>query len=186
MEYPETATSVNAYPEIIFGWKPFYDWQPSTTTRLPRQIKTISKLKVDYDIESDITGTHNLAFDNWICTENTPHPGNIRFEFMIWEDYHNMTPFGDLIDEVTTSNGVYKFYKGEPDWEPAGSNWTYICFQRVSPRTSGIVDVDEILDYLVSHGHVSQDFYLSSLEIGNESANCKGSTIVKKFDVTIQ
>ncbi len=178
---------VNAYPEVINGLKPWYSSVGSTTTYLPKKINEISKLKVNYDIEQYIDdGEYNLAFDNWICSSSSSTPESILFEFMIWEDSQNLTAFGDYQGDIITSNGVYKFYKGEPDWEPPGCNWTYLAFVRVEKRSSGKVDVDELLDYLVNHGIVQPESYLSSIELGNEVGNSKGYTVFKSFAVEIE
>ncbi len=184
-QYPNEASGVNAYPQLIYGWKP---WQPpSTTQNLPKQISTLTTLKVTYDAEvTRNNGDYNLAFDNWINSSPSITPQNILFEFMIWEDTNNLTPFGEFQENVSTTNGTYKFYIGEPDWEPEGSNWTYLCFQRIGYRSQGTVDIDELLSYLVDEGIVSQDDYLASIEFGNEVGNSTGQSIIKAFSVEIE
>ena len=183
-EYPDNARGVNAYPQLIYGFKP---WQPpSTTQKLPRKLADISRLKGRYEAEVDRNdGDYNLAFDNWINASANITPQNIQFEFMIWEDANNLVPFGDFQEVVNTSNGIYRFYMGEPDWEPAGTNWTYLAFQRTSNRSQGVVDIDELLTYLINAGIVSEESYLASLELGNEVGNSTGQTIIKAFEVEI-
>ncbi|MDX9905305.1 MAG: hypothetical protein RBS55_01830, partial [Bacteroidales bacterium] len=137
--FGEDQYGVNAYPEVIFGVKPWYAWQGSTTIHIPKKVGDITSCKVDYDAECFVNdGEYNLAFDNWICHTSTVSPENIRFEFMIWEDSKGLTPFGDLYGQVETTNGTYKLYKGEPDWEPAGCNWTYLAFVKEEKRQSGV------------------------------------------------
>jgi len=183
--YPDNAYGVNAYPQLIYGWKP---WQASSTTeKLPKKISDIAKLKVSYEVETTRNdGDYNLAFDNWINSSSGITPQNILFEFMIWEDANNLLPFGDFQEEVSTTNGTYKFYLGEPDWEPEGSNWTYLAFQRKNYRTNGTVDIDELISYLLAKGIISQDHYLASVELGNEVGNSRGQTIIKKFAVELE
>ena len=152
-----------------------------------KRISDINGLKVTYDTEvSRNDGDYNLAFDNWISASETITPQNILFEFMIWEDTNNLIPFGDYQEDVTTSNGTYKFYMGEPTWEPPGSNWVYLAFQRISNRNKGTVDIDELLFYLINEGIVSQNSYLASIEFGNELGNSTGQTIIKEFNVEIE
>jgi len=183
--FPDDAYGVNAFPQVIYGWKPWS--QKSTTIELPKKISEISKLKVTYDAEVyRNNGDYNLAFDNWINASSSITPGNIQFEFMIWEETNNLIPFGDYVDTVTTTNGVYEFYQGEPDWEPAGSNWTYIAFKRVEQRQKGTVDVDELLSYLIEQNIVPTDSFLASIELGNEVGNSTGYTIIKEFEVEIE
>lgn len=184
-QYPDNAFGVNAYPQFIYGWKP---WQPtSTTSNLPKRISDIRVLKVTYDAEvSRNDGDYNLAFDNWINSSESITPQNILFEFMIWEEANNLIPFGDFQENVTTNNGIYMFYMGEPTWEPAGTNWTYLAFQRIDNRSKGTVDIDELLLYLVNKSIVSPSNYLASIELGNEVGNSTGQTIIKEFNVEIE
>ena len=102
---------------------------------------------------------------------------------MIWEDASTLTPFGDFVETVETSNGSYDFYRGEPDWEPEGSNWTYLAFVRKENRLLGTTDIDELLEYLVGSGVVSDQSYLGSIEFGNEVGNSTGYTLLKKFEI---
>lgn len=184
-QYPNDAFGVNAYPQLIYGWKP---WQPeSTTQELPKQISDLSRLKITYDTETTRNnGDYNLAFDNWINTTSDITPQNISYEFMIWEDANNLVPFGDFQENVITTNGTYKFYMGNPDWEPEGSDWIYLCFQRITNRTQGTVDVDELLVYLVNEGIVPSNHYLGSIEFGNEIGNSTGQTIIKNFNIDLE
>lgn len=185
--YAENQHGVNAYPEVIYGVKPWYADQGSTTIHIPKRIGDITGCKVDYEAECYVDeGEYNLAFDNWICHTSNVTPENIRFEFMIWEDYQGLTAFGDLHGQVTTTHGIYNLYKGEPDWEPAGCNWTYLAFVRTIKRQGGVVDVDEMIQYLISQGILSVDNYLVSLELGNEVGNSSGYTVFKKFVVEVK
>ncbi|MEO1714271.1 MAG: hypothetical protein AAFU60_13135, partial [Bacteroidota bacterium] len=183
--YPNDAYGVNAYPQIIYGWKPWI--ASSTTPKLPLKVGDINRLKVSYAVDvSRNNGSYNLAFDNWINSSSSINPQNIQFEFMIWEDAHNLDPFGEFQGAVTTSNGVYHLYQGEPDWEPPGSNWTYLAFVRQGNRQAGTVDIDELLTYLVEQGIVSAESYLASIEFGNEVGNSTGRTIVQEFVVELE
>ena len=183
--YPDDAHGINAYPELIYGKKPWHN--RSTTSDIPKQIATIERLKVRYKATiSRNQGEYNLAFDNWISSSANSRPEDIQFEFMIWEDAHEIRPFGDYRATVATSQGNYRLYTGEPDWEPAGSNWTYLAFVRENNRTEGIVDIDELLDYLVLNDIVPEDSYLSSIEFGTEVGNSKGYAVIEEFSIDLQ
>lgn len=183
--YPDTAEGINAYPQLIYGKKPWHNG--STTTALPIEIDRIERLKAQYAVAiSRNEGEYNLAFDNWISSAVSSRPEEILFEFMIWEDYHEIIPFGDFIANVVTPNGAYDLYTGEPTWEPEGSNWTYIAFVRTSKRTEGTVDIDLLLQYLVDQAIVPSDSYLSSIEFGTEIGNSKGYAVIKSFDISLE
>lgn len=178
---------VNAYPVIIYGLQPWYSGSRSTTTNLPRKISEISRLVVDYHSKRHVDdGEYNLAFQNWICSSSGASPGSILFEFMVWEDYQNLTPFGNYKGEIMTTNGKYKLYKGEPNWEPSGCNWTYLAFVRVEKRNSGKVSIDELLKYLVNQNIVSSENYLVSIGLGNEVGNSTGYTVFENYNVEIE
>src|SRR5258708_7867107 len=57
------ASKVMAYPEIIFGKKPFN--QSSTSASLPRAISDLSELNVDFSFHTSALGAFNSAFDLW-------------------------------------------------------------------------------------------------------------------------
>lgn len=183
--FPEDAQGVNAYPQLIFGKKPWHN--SSTTSTIPRRIASIERLKVSYKATiARNEGEYNLAFDNWISSSASSNPADILFEFMIWEDAHEIRPFGDYRATVATSQGNYRLYTGEPDWEPAGSNWTYLAFVREKNRTEGVVPIDELLDYLIAHEIVSEDHYLSSIEFGTELGNSEGYAVIEEFAIDLQ
>ena len=183
--YPDTAEGINAYPQLIYGKKPWHNG--STTTALPIEIGQIERLKAQYAVAiSRNEGEYNLAFDNWISSAVSSRPEEILFEFMIWEDYHEIIPFGDFIANVVTPNGAYDLYTGEPTWEPEGTNWTYVAFVRTSKRTEGTVDIDLLLQYLVDQAIVPSDSHLSSIEFGTEIGNSKGYAVIKSFDISLE
>ena len=183
--YPHTAVGINAYPQLIYGKKPWHSG--STTTALPIEIDQIERLKAQYAVAiSRNEGEYNLAFDNWISSAASSRPEEIQFEFMIWEDYHEIIPFGDFIANVVTPNGAYDLYTGEPTWEPEGTNWIYVAFVRTSKRTEGTVDIDLLLQYLVDQGIVPGESYLSSIEFGTEIGNSKGYAVIKSFDINLE
>ena len=183
--YPDIAEGINAYPQLIYGKKPWHSG--STTTALPVEIDQIERLKAQYAVAiSRNEGEYNLAFDNWISSAASSRPEEIQFEFMIWEDYHEIIPFGDFIANVITPNGAYDLYTGEPTWEPEGTNWTYIAFVRTSKRTEGTVDIDLLLQYLVNQDIVPGESYLSSIEFGTEIGNSKGYAVIKSFNISLE
>jgi len=80
--YPDIAEGINAYPQLIYGKKPWHSG--STTTALPVEIDQIERLKAQYAVAiSRNEGEYNLAFDNWISSAASSRPEEIQFEFMI-------------------------------------------------------------------------------------------------------
>lgn len=179
-----TRDGVNAYPEIIYGWKPWFS--RSTTTRLPRPLVECGTLKVDYSIDLQFhrEGSWNLAFDNWITSgPGKPLGTTTKFEMMIWEDRSGIAPFGSPQGTLKTTNGDYTLYVGEPTWEPSGYNWTYLAFVRADGRRAGTVDVGEMIKYLLEKKIVPADHYLASIEFGNEAGNSACAAVIDTFSV---
>ena len=76
--YPDNARGINAYPQIIYGKKPWHE--QSTTPHLPIQIETINQLKVSYDIAiARNEGEYNLAYDLWLTANEAAQPEDIRY-----------------------------------------------------------------------------------------------------------
>jgi len=167
---------VKAYPEIIYGWKPWND--NSTTINLPIQIVNIGQIIVSHDIILHAIGIYNMSFDLWITNSSTPNENNITREVMIWLDKEKLEPGGDFIKRVTIGGEDYDFYK--TDWD-----WTYFAFVKVSPKLKGITKIHEFVNYLIQEGYVSTDEYLASIEIGNEIAEGRGNTIIRRYSIEV-
>jgi hypothetical protein len=179
--------AVYVYPEVIYGLKP---WSAeSTTALLPAKVADAYALRVDYAVATQSAqGSLNLAFDVWITATSASAPEDIRFELMIWEARRDMVPFGSRVDtNVTTSNGSYELYVGEPDWEPPGTNWTYLAFARKESRGAGRVEIGQFLKYLVRNGYAIDPagHYVSSVELGNELGSGSGRTVVTDYRVSL-
>jgi len=177
--WPEPPGGVKAYPEIIFGYKP---WNSSSTTpALPIQLLAISGITAAYDINQTATGSYNLAFDIWLNSKNPPDSGSITREIMIWLDHEGMVPAGNYIDTVTINSEAYAFYMGDVN---TGS-WTYIAFVKQTAEYSGDTKIDLFFDYLVSNGYIADTAYCSSIELGNEVVEGSGSTEFADYSVTV-
>lgn len=87
------------------------------------------------------------------------------------------------METVQTSFGTYDIMMGWMKKPELGTNWNYIAFIRKDKRTSGTVDIKEILEILMRKNYISPDLYLSSIEFGTEILNSKGNILVKKYQV---
>lgn len=180
------ASEVYSYPEIIFGWKPWF--QQSTTVVLPKRLDSIRRLDADFAVETYSIGSGlNLAFDMWITQGAVASLPAIRYELMVWEyEPGGVVPFGDLRATLRTSEGRYLLYQGEPDWEPEGANWTYLAFVREQPRLQGVVPIGEMIEALIQAEIVDPDLYLASIGFGNEIGASSGYTVVHRYDLSIE
>jgi hypothetical protein len=176
--WPEPPGGVMAYPEIIYGRKPWSS--SSTTTYLPRRLSDINTLTVSYDITQTAAGSHNLSFDIWLNDADPPTPDNITREIMIWLDHAVMGPAGTYQGPVTIDGEAYVFYMGSV----GTGTWTYIAFVKQTPELSGDTNVKLFFDYLVSIDAVEDTEYCSAVEIGNEVVSGSGRTEFSSYTVT--
>jgi len=169
-----------AYPEIIFGWKP---WSPeSTTAQLPRRVKNIGACVVTYDIDMKKDGVGNLAFDLWLTRKAVPAEDNISMELMIWLENTGQQPDGSYMGIVKIDGAEYDFYKGHP----SHAGWGSTAFLRRGKSLKGTINLNKFLEFLVKNRHLSKDDYLASIEFGNEICGGTGRTEFQEFRVEMK
>jgi hypothetical protein len=178
-KWPDT-NDVLAYPEIIYGWKPWN--QQSTTPELPRRVKAIQACAITYDIDMQKEGVGNLTFDIWLTREATPAEKNISMELMIWLEHSGQIPDGSSQGTVKIDGASYDFYKGKPPH----AGWGSTAFLRKQPARRGVIDLKKFLDFLVKNKHLSGDDYLASIEFGNEICGGKGRTEFKDYRIVMK
>jgi hypothetical protein len=177
-DWPRTSVgSVRAYPEIIYGWKP---WSPaSTTSSLPIQLSALEELEIDLKYNSQADGRYNTAFDLWLTSTNPPTGETITREIMIWVGEAQMTPAGSRVASLEIDGIPYSLYKVQMDW-------TYLAFIQETQEPTEIIPIARLLDYLIENQHLQADEYLASIEFGNEIVYGSGQTQVDKFTVTLK
>lgn len=183
-EAPSRSYGVIGYPEI---WMGKYAWSQKSNVSQANYYKSLhelKKLEVQYEAQLNTDDKkYNLSFDFWLHSEPIVAIETIAVEVMIWEDYQNFKSHGKLMETVQTSFGTYDIMMGRMKKPELGTNWNYIAFIRKDKRTSGTVDIKEILEILMRKNYISPDLYLSSIEFGTEILNSKGNILVKKYQV---
>ena len=177
-QWPAGQFNVKAYPEIIYGWKPWMSG--STTSNLPVRMSEGKIITVSFDIsKAELSGSGNLAFDLWVTNSAEVNSGAITREIMIWVSTAQMQPGGVKLDTVTIDGINFDFYKG--DWD-----WTYLAFQQKSGEPVEIIHLNNFLTYLLDHQYLGADEFLATIEFGNEVISGTGETIIKNYQITIQ
>ena len=59
-------------------------------------------------------------------------------------------------------------YTKIPTWNPPGTSWVYILFLSNKRRTSGIIDIDQLLNFAIEKKIIPKNYYLNTVEFGNE------------------
>ncbi len=177
--WPNSGNNVKAYPEIIYGLKPFGN--TTTTSRLPVKLTEMNSINVSFDsIKTDMTGIGNLAFDIWITDSPSPVQNNIKHEIMIWLKNQGQAPAGVFIARIIIAGVEYDFYSGD-----VGS-WDYFAFLKVTQDDLISIPVGDFINYLKNHSYILPEEYLSSIEFGNEVIQGSGKTSVFNYRVAIQ
>jgi hypothetical protein len=177
----KNSNEVKTFPEIIFGKKPYSNYQ-STTSRLPEKITKVEiGLKYEYILEAQ--GIYNISTDITFCDSTNPSEKNIRAKIMIWFDNSNMTFYeSEKLKTAKISGHQYKIYIDTTHIGPEGK-WNYIALLPDNLPTKGEINFKEYFDYFLSEGVLKPEWYLSSIELGSEISSGKGKILFKKFEV---
>jgi hypothetical protein len=178
--WPNADGNVHAYPEIIYGYKP---WNPQTTTpNLPVLLSAGKSIIVTYAVTQKVQGAYNRSFDIWLTATNPPTPATITREIMIWLDHSGISPAGTFKQNCTIDGESYAYYNGSV----GTGSWTYIAFVKTSPELAGDTKVDKFFDFLVSRNAVSASEYCAAIEFGNEVVYGTGKTEFANYSVSVK
>jgi hypothetical protein len=187
-DWPGEAPSVYAYPEIIWGWKP-WTGGVSTDARFPRRIADLQELRINYSVVTDAIGSYNLAPEVWLThrkdTSGKPNPELITTEIMFWLDYAGISrPAGDIIEEPTIGGVRYELWKMDNMGDKGGGvGWRIYSFKSPVITRSGTLDVHLILQHMVAQGQINPADYVASVEFGNEIVGGRGTTWIERFEI---
>jgi hypothetical protein len=188
--WPGVNPSVFAYPEIIYGWKPWSGGQ-SSDPKLPINVKAIRSMTLTFDVEMTAAGSYNLAPEIWLDeTGDTPSPGNpklITTEIMFWMDHAgDSQPAGSQIDSPAIGADAYDlFHMPNIGDKGNGQGWDIYTFKSATVRHKGVIPIDALIAYMVDKKFVKPTEYVASVEFGNEVVGGTGTTWVKQYEVKV-
>lgn len=90
-KWPYMGNHVKAYPEIIFGKKPWHDY--TTSNYLPAKINSYD-IRIQFAFKLTADGIYNTAFVIYLTDSENPSPESITHEIMIWVNNSRMSPGG--------------------------------------------------------------------------------------------
>ncbi len=189
-DFPGFDPSVYAYPEIIFGWKP-WSGGPSSDARFPLRIAEVGTLSIAYEVETEASGNYNLAPEVWLTSSKgggDANPRLISAEIMFWmESKGGARPAGSVVDHPKIGDLEYELWKMEGAGDKTSSNgWTLFSFKAPERKRSGTIPVDAMLRYMVNGKLVNPEHFVASVEFGNEISGGAGTTWVKRFQVDVR
>jgi hypothetical protein len=185
-DWRNSGYNVVAYPEVIFGDKP-WDASSGISTAFPVQAGS-ADITADFDLSVRASGTYNMAFSLW-CVSSLPSGiDTISHEIMIWNLNHGMTPAGVKFATVTLGGIAYDVYKKDNHSDDSGGSthhWTYIAFCAKEPITKGPLKISDFVDYLLAQGILLPSNYVTSVELGNEIVTGSGTVDARAYAITV-
>jgi hypothetical protein len=190
--WPGFDKTVFAYPQIIFGWKPWSGGVP-TDARFPLRVDAIRTLKLNYAVKTEATGSYNLAPEIWLIgpggkASANANPSLITAEVMFWMDYKDgAQPAGKIIANPVLDGLTYELWKADSIGDKGnGQGWALYSFKSPDIQHRGRISVDAMMRYLVAEQHVNPADQIASVEFGNEIMGGTGTTWVERFDVELE
>jgi hypothetical protein len=189
--FPGFDPSVFAYPQILFGWKPWSGGKP-TDARFPMRVADARHITLHYQVETEAEGSYNLAPEIWLIENGqwsvAANPKLITAEVMFWMDYKSgARPAGTIVDTPQLDGVTYELWKADEIGDKGdGKGWVLYSFKSPTVQHQGTISVDQLLDHLVRAGHVDPNHYVASVEFGNEVMGGSGTTWIKRFEVEVR
>ena len=189
-DWPGYDASVFAYPEVVVGWKP-WSGGPTTDPRFPLQVSKVQVLTLDYEVESEVTGSYDLAPEIWLTNagaSKSPNPQSITTEVMFWMDHTvGARPAGQIVDHVPLNGVTYELWREDSIGVDAnGKGWRLLSFKSPEKQLKGSIDIAALVRYLVEKQLASPSDYVASVEFGNEVMGGTGTTWIRQFDVRVE
>jgi hypothetical protein len=188
--WPGNDPSIFAYPEIIYGWKPWSGGK-SSDPRFPLKVSDVQKLALHYEVETDASGSYNLAPEIWLIenaeASTLADPKLITTEVMFWLDYAGTAkPAGQLVDKIAIDGVTYELWKEDKmGVQSNGKGWMLLSFKSPHIQRKGTLNVGAFLSHLVAKKLVRTDEKVASIEFGNEIAGGTGTTWVKRYEIEV-
>jgi len=175
--WPSLGNNVKAYPEIIFGHKP---WSSTSTTHsLPLKISDVQSVNITLDSDLTATGSYNLAYDIWLTSTNIPSENVISAEIMIWLTNSQLMPAGEKFETVIIDEMSYDLYKHTfPGWE-------YLAFLPHDPTTTTTIRLEQFLNALINSHLIEETEFLVSIEFGNEIVDGSGNLKIHQYEILV-
>ena len=166
---------VVAFPEIIYGKKPFRSENASTV--LPRKLADLQQISARYAIHTPAIGAFNTVFELWMTRDAEAQQDSIVSEVMIWVANHGLNPAGRHVHTFASSSGPAQLFEMDQ---------RYLAFVLEREALSGEIDLLSFLHELQRLKLISADNYVTSVEFGNEIAYGQGVSIVEDYAVRVR
>lgn len=173
------------YPEVLLGTKP---WGSDTgVDAFPVRRGNVDEFDLAVDVEMDISGGDwDLAAEWWLLeqpvSEQTQTHTHEVMMVLDWGDQH-----GHYMEEENVWTDAYgNTVDYWANYDGGGTSAQFHIFRVQGGMTEGRVDLTEIIDFLSDRHGISEDLWISGLELGNEYwQGTAGEVTYRQYDVTI-
>ncbi|MFT8246071.1 DUF4214 domain-containing protein [Roseomonas sp. BN140053] len=177
--FPENAKPwpvVRAYPDIGFGASPWGRGESDPSHVFPIQVRDLKTMTMDYSVQygGDVGG-YNVAYDIWFTTKPNGGVPDIKNELMIWLHKGDLTAFGQHIGDYAAQNFSGAIY----------NNGSYTAIVPDTDFTEGVLDLSGIIRKLQELHIISDDEYLTSVQLGAEVVEGAGSLSIRRMSLGI-
>ena len=147
-----------AYPSIYAGC---HYTNCSSDSNMPIQVSQIGSATSSIGVSYPGSGTWNAAYDIWL-DPNPSIDGQHGAELMIWLNRQgSIQPIGSPVGNVTIAGRNWEVWYGN-------TGWHVISYISASPITSFNFSVMDFVNDVISRGHITNSWYLTSIQAGFE------------------
>ncbi len=177
---------VLGFPEVIYGWKPWSQFNPEAL--LPKAAGEIGSLNVALDVDYEATGDLALVIDSWLTESSIPSAKTVVAEVM-WRltSHAGLKPIGScIVASADVGDGRrFDLYRAMPGQLFTNVNWPVYTFDLLESHVIGRIDLAPYMKYLRDAGHISGENFVASVEMGMEVLRGSGAAVVNKFTVEV-
>lgn len=182
---------VFAYPTISIGQRP---WNPLPTTfdNLPILVPDIESLDLNFDMDwTEPAGSDfNISVSLWLSSGPEGGMPLVENEIMVWLRESSHVPAGFNTGVSGTDGlGTYEVWY-QPDQTDASAQtdhiWDFIVptYDTVDIR-AGTMDVDALLQTLMTAGLIEESMWLNGIELGPEIVQREGSFTINDISLDL-
>jgi Glycosyl hydrolase family 12. len=181
---------VVAYPEIIYGIKPWDMGRNSYTAEgiLPF-IAGTKNVTANFNIHFQNSGVCDMAFSFWAVSDLKTPLSHITNEIMIWNISNGgWAPAGKPQGTIKVNGITYDYYQCDQT-DQSGyykNHWILSMFASRQPVLNGPLDLSNFVDYLLKIHVLSRKHYITSVELGNEIVGGTGSAEISDYSIDIK
>jgi hypothetical protein len=179
-------TNVCMYPEVGYGWSPNGNnsWGGNPVIGQVSDNRLITS-NVNIKSTHSAGSTWDLAYDIWITPAQHGSTVQGSYELMIWLDHANLGPWANSTPPQSASiDGVY--YSAYTN-AGVGSGWTVLSYinQGAGIYQNSRFNISDVVKDAAARFGIPGNFYVSSIEFGNEVVNGSGITEITGWTVNV-